>query len=520
MSNILTLPCPKCETALPVLTGDGFFDVACSNCRSDICVATGRLMTSSSSRTVIQRATARREGVYEYTSTFSIYANRTARLYTYSVGRDEGKNPYLKNSTVSLVYASSDNGAHIIGYLASGLTGHRFNIPTDAAFSSSAVGTEAAPLALTNTSVAVAEVTLPTRVPTSPRQSGPDTLPSVLHAAAMKSRPLQCPKCAKPFFDAVEDGVAETVCGGCRTEYMVVTGPLLSNPTMQRTVIQRESTRNAGSYSYFHHFSVLVHGSYRSFSYSTSDESRRVPFVKSQHISVVSTRRDSEPLDIIYVFSHFSGSRADISKVGGRARAEAVALGVFMLLLGTSLLYAGVGVAFLPSFGVAIVAAGGLAILYFRARHPRAVLSANAERNIAERQALFAKKLEVLEKRDVLVDHIKEAQARIARLDAVEAKMMRVGEELYKARLDKTRSARLALVGLLDGDIRLVKAYGHLLEMIELEHDDGGLDGAIAESGQGALYEHMDRIRVLEEESEEFELRAAATDEVEGLLHE
>lgn len=508
------LACPLCGALLPAGLGAGFFELSCPACAQAISLAKGKLITTNASRIVIERATSRRDGTYVFMHTFSIFAQGAARMYSYRVGRDGCANVLPKNTDVSFAYALV-GPENVRGALVSVLTGYRFDLPTDAVFETRAVGALGAGADATATPAAEPSLRSERQAPPPAPAFAPAARPYVSRSLA--TQPLPCPVCNKPFVDPSADGYVETVCGSCQTQFAVVTGTL-SNPTSTRIVHQRQGTKQMGIYSYFHQFSVFIPGGFKAFSYTTRTRVGGITFSKGERASVVCTRRDSQMQDLVYVYSHILAKRIDVAGAGAYARRQAT---IVACCVGTGiavLLWLAVGMPFLVAFlvGAALGALAGVAS--WRATSPKTKLAESARTRASARARLLELKADTVTKRELLARDCTRANDRIQRFDLVEAKMLRVGPELYETRLKRLREARSGLADHVRRGAHVLTEYDRFVEMLELELEGELPDDALDVEQSSPVLVRLEEIQRIEAGMADLRIQIESNEEVERLL--
>src|SRR5262249_2505198 len=142
-----------------------------------------------------------------------------------------------------------------------------------------------------------------------------------------------------------------------------------------RFVHQRQGTKQMGIYSYFHQFSVFIPGGFKSFAYRTRTPVGGVLFGKDTRASVVCTRLGPAIQDLVYVYSHLVNRRLDVSRVGAKARSDAITAGL-LTFIGAAILAGIVGASFWAAVLSGVVAGLAAGLLVLRWRYPRAKLSA------------------------------------------------------------------------------------------------------------------------------------------------
>ncbi|HEY5375225.1 MAG TPA: hypothetical protein VIK01_16210, partial [Polyangiaceae bacterium] len=289
------------------------------------------------------------------------------------------------------------------------------------------------------------------------------------------------------------------------------------NPTSSRIVLQRQSTRQSGRYSYFHQFSVFYGAEYKSFSYSTPTPIGGINFSKGSRASVVCTRRGSQIEDLLYVHSHVSHTTTKISKPGGRAASRATLFAVlsFVLVVAVGIAAAGLSVA-LFVIGGAIGLLVKIALNYYL--QPKVRLDPSGMRAVEHRQELLKRKEELASRRQALTRDGAAIGARIDRLVASEAKMLSVGEQMYRAKLERTRAAVRALLPLFANQKQLISMYERAITMVEIELDDAGLERVAGEATSDALSTQLAELHEVEATNADLRIRAEAEDEVQALL--
>jgi len=512
------LTCPWCPHPLPGY-GRGFHTGACAGCGTNYSVALGKLLSAKSDRIVLERASTYRAGQYVFHHLFTIYDGRRAVMFSYKVTRDGAGQPFSTNMEVAFVFAvSGENRVHGYMSLAHG-GGPRFVLPEDAEFKAQAISDNAdtGARAVDHRALAAPQPP-PTELPVLQSGSSAPVLgaPVGVADAAAPTSPLLCPSCGKPFLDVSHDGYVETACGACATAYAVATGNL-SKPTSTRIVLQRQGTKQIGIYKYFHQFSVFIPGGFKSFSYATRTPVGGVLFSKDTRASVVCTRLGIEIQDIVYVYSHLVNQRLDVAAVGAKARRDAGTAAILLFVV--SAVVAGfLGASFGTSLAAGAIIGAAVGALVFRARFPRARLSAREVALAEARRRLLELRAEAVTKLRVLLESHRRIQERIGRLHAHEMKMARVDPELYRARIERSQQAKASLHEVLQRDQPLLAAYSRMSDMTGLELEAEQLDGVASESPYAEVFAHADELRRLEASVQNLRIDVEAAEEVEAEL--
>ncbi len=96
--------------------------------------------------------------------------------------------------------------------------------------------------------------------------------------------------------------------------------------------------------------------------------------------------------------------------------------------------------------------------------------------------------------------------------------MLSVGEQVYRAKLERTRAAARALLPLFANQKQLISMYERAITMVEIELDDAGLERVAGEATSDALSTQLAELHEVEATNADLRIRAEAEDEVQALL--
>ncbi len=331
---------------------------------------------------------------------------------------------------------------------------------------------------------------------------------------------LACPRCSIPHAQSTEkSAILDSTCVKCGYAYRFAFGVVEKRSTRQIT-LQRESKNHPGSYQREYEFRLrLPNGELETFPFAVPGRDDWILARKGDEVSFVYTLNNGAIEELLAIENETTGQKYTISKAGSRAQKTALLVAGTLSCLSLIVTWISSGSPTFAIVAATVSAIGGYAlILANHASSSKRKLSPEARETLNRRQALLEQKQSLLllaapcfqdfERHGKLLDSMQELRE----------KMISVGAELYRARIEKLDAALSILLQQLALDRELVEGYGRAIQMLEIEIDSQTTTDAVPSSIVDTISAKTQELLSVRQRNQELEIALLANEEVEQVL--
>jgi hypothetical protein len=327
---------------------------------------------------------------------------------------------------------------------------------------------------------------------------------------------FSCPKCRQLLGDIPASGELTAVCVRCRLKFQVVRGRVADADSRQITMRHQDSGHD--SFRQAHQLRLrLSTGRVEVASFELPSSEAQTVARPGDIVSVVYLMRGSRRDELLSVHNATTGQSLLVSLPSEKATVKAWSFGVasgFAVLVAT----VAAGVPGVFAAGAALVTVVGLGIGLGHRFMPRADLSPEQEAQLNSAQRLLAEKLDLEAARSRVIRDLEHQRGVRDRLNALRAKMVKVGLELYGPRIAALDAALATIERQVELETRLCDGYEKSIQMLEIEIEAGATADALDSAATLHIAETLAEMRDLESEQAELGRQLAANVEVENLL--
>jgi hypothetical protein len=311
--------------------------------------------------------------------------------------------------------------------------------------------------------------------------------------------------------------VLDVVCGKCKFEYRFKSGVLEKRLSRQVT-LQRQTTKQDGIYHREYEFRLrTTGGGLDTIVFTVPGRDDWILARSRDEVTFVYTLKGGVPDELVTVLNETTNDVYPIAKPGSKAHGAAVVVGC-VVSFGLLVVVWFVAGSFVAAILVAAIGGGTSYALYVKFNTPRQELTGARAEEIEQRQGLLAQKQQLLlAMAPSARDFERHGTLAQALLDLRE-KMLSVGEEMYRSRIEALEAALTILEEQVGLDRQLMEGYAQAIKIVEIEIESGNAAEALPATVANALAAKAEELDAIRKRNEELETNLLANEEVEQAL--
>lgn len=329
---------------------------------------------------------------------------------------------------------------------------------------------------------------------------------------------LSCPSCMIPIGDALSGhAVLDVVCGKCTFEYRFKSG-VLENRLSRQVALQRQTTKQDGIYHREYEFRLrTAGGGLDTIVFTVPGRDDWILARNRDEVTFVYTLKGGMPDELVTIINKTTCDTYPIAKPGSKAHGMAIGVG-WVVFFGLLIVVWFVAGSFVVAIIVAAVGGGTSYALYARSSTARQELTGARAEQIKQQQGLLAQKQQLLLAMAPSVRDFERHGALAQSLLDLREKMLSVGGEMYRSRIEGLEAALTVLEEQVGLDRQLMEGYAQAIKIVEIEIESGNAAEALPRTVANALAAKAEELDAIRKRNEELETDLLANEEVEQAL--